>query len=308
MAPFVPPMKSTIDCFDCMIRQSLRTARLVGVDEARQDRVVRSVMGHLLGTEPGDPPIEIALGVQEVVRATTGVADPYEKIRRRSNARAGPWGRRLERLVPEDPLDALERSLRIAVAGNVIDYGPAGSFDLGEVVDRCLHRPAGPWDRGLLAERLKTANRIAFLADNAGEIVFDRILLRVLRERFGVSEILFVVREHPFLNDALTEDAVRAGIASLPGVTVAAMGPGIPEPGDPTDPVWQSVRSADLRLAKGQANAEIFDEEEDFFLLFLVKCKQVARAASLRTGRNVEAGDMALLHTGRGRVNPGNAA
>ncbi|MGE9292628.1 MAG: damage-control phosphatase ARMT1 family protein [Puniceicoccales bacterium] len=291
-------MKTTIDCFSCFIRQGLHASRLAGADEKQQDLVVRAVMGHLLGGESDESPVELARSVQRIVHEITGQPDPYGTLKQHSNAQAAAWVEKLHPHKREGSMDPLEHAVRLAVAGNIIDYGPQAPFDLGATLERCLKQPFAINDLPLLRERLGTARTLAYLADNAGEIVFDRLLLTQLLDQSGLEKILFVVREEAFLNDALAADADIAGIQGLDRVEILQMGPGKPPSGAASYPVWERINQCDIRLAKGQANAECFDLEPDFFLLFMVKCEMIAHALAENGHPKVRLGDIVITHTG----------
>ncbi|MBC2594191.1 DUF89 family protein [Ruficoccus amylovorans] len=291
-------MKTSIDCFSCFIRQGLRAARLAGASEKQQDLVVRAIMGHLLGGNPDESPVELARSVQQIVSEITGQSDPYGDLKSLSNAQAAAWVENLKNTPSTPQTDPLDHAVRLAVAGNVIDYGPQTPFNLESTLERCLREPFAIDHLPLLRERLQSARTLAYLADNAGEIIFDRVLLGELLARFGLEKILFVVREEAFLNDALAEDAETAGILELDQVELVRMGPGIPAPGTPGRAVWEQVRRCDVRLAKGQANAECFDTEPDFFLLFMVKCEMVMRALEEKGLGTTRLGDIVLTHSG----------
>ncbi|MDP0497513.1 MAG: ARMT1-like domain-containing protein [Verrucomicrobiota bacterium JB024] len=290
-------MKTTIDCFSCFIRQGLQAARLAGASERQQDLVVRAIMGHLLAGDPDESPVELARAVQRIVREITGRSDPYDEIKARSNAQAATWLKTLEKR-PASPADPLEHAVRLAVAGNIIDYGPQAAFDLEATLERCLSQRFAIDRLPMLRERLKHARTLAYLADNAGEIVFDRLLLTQLLKEFPLEKVLFVVREEVFLNDALTADAEIVGIRALDRVELVQMGPGKPASDAPSRAVWERLTHCDVRLAKGQANAECFDTEPDFFLLFMVKCEMVAQALTSKNRGQIRLGDLVLAHTG----------
>jgi uncharacterized protein with ATP-grasp and redox domains len=291
-------MRTVIDCYSCFIRQGLQAARLAGADPEDQDRCVRAIMGYLLGSNPHESPVEVARAVQEIVTRITGVRDPYASGKERSNWQAAEWIRRAEEKLAASPADGFERALRLAIAGNIIDFGPDPDFDLEATLERCLREPFGINQGLLLMERLEGARSLAYLGDNAGEIAFDQLLLSFLLKRFNLKEVLFVVRERPFLNDALLADSARFNLNCEDAVEVVEMGPGKPEPGSAGWDVWERIKAADVRIAKGQANAEAFDEERDFFLLFMVKCPVVARSIEDRGWGQVRKGEMVLLHTG----------
>jgi uncharacterized protein with ATP-grasp and redox domains len=290
-------MKTAIDCYSCFIRQGLQAARLAGASPAQQDHAVRAVMGYLLGSNPHESPVEVARAVQEIVGKITGVADPYGEVRERSNWQAANWIRKAEKRLWEDPLRVFERALRVAIAGNIIDFGPSAAHDLEGTLERCLREPLAINHTTRLMDRLEAANSLAYIADNAGEIAFDHLLLSVIQQRFELESILFVVRMRPFLNDALFPDAEYFGINAFPNVEVLLMDAGKPARHSPAWPVWERIESCDVRIAKGQANAEAYEDAEDFFLLFMAKCDLVARAISAKGHGEVRTGDMVLAHT-----------
>lgn len=292
-------MKTVIDCYSCFIRQGLQAARLAGAGPEEQDRSVRAIMGYLLGSNPHESPVEVARAVQEIVTRITGVRDPYAAVKKTSNWQAASWIRRAEEKLADDPVHGFSRALRLAIAGNIMDFGPDPDFDLEGTLERCLRDPMGIDQSLLLMDRLESARSLAYLADNAGEIAFDQLLLSFLIRRFKLERVLFVVRERPFLNDALLGDSACFDIAGKGGVEVAEMGPGKPGPDAGSWPVWEQVLQADVRIAKGQANAEAFDVEPDFFLLFMVKCPVVAGNIREKGWGDVRQGQMVLAHTGK---------
>ncbi len=136
--------------------------------------------------------------MQQIVREITGQADPYGDIKSQSNAQAAAWVESLRQQPGKAIIDPFEHAVRLAVAGNVIDYGPQVPFDLEATLERCLSQPLAINHLPMLTERLRGARTLAYLADNAGEIVFDRLLLTELLTRFELEKILFVVRGEVF--------------------------------------------------------------------------------------------------------------
>jgi len=289
-------MKTVPECYSCFLRQGLEAAHSAGADAAMQLKVVRAIAAYLAGDLGEGSPVLFVREIQQVVARITGVSDPYLPIKASSNREALSLVKVIER--DFDGSGVLEDYLRIAIAGNVIDYGPAARLGIEETLERCLTATLSRSDLTALEERLQGCRKLAYLADNAGEIVFDRLLLEFLLRSYDIEEVLFVVRENPFLNDALEADAKVAGITELPGVKLVSMDAGVPTSGDSGYAVWQSVLAADLRIAKGQANAEALDDQSDFFLLFMCKCELVAKTFEAKAKVPLELGDLVLLNTG----------
>jgi uncharacterized protein with ATP-grasp and redox domains len=130
-------------------------------------------------------------------------------------------------------------------------------------------------------KRAASAADILYLADNAGEIVLDRLLI----ESLGPERVTVAVRGHPVINDATLEDARTAGLTDL--VTVLANGsatPGTVLDGC-SDEFRQRFERADLVISKGQGNYETLNEvARDIFFLFKVKCPVVAKMTRLPLG------------------------
>lgn len=288
-------MKTKLDCYSCFVRQALDAARVAGVDEVVQQRVVTAVLDYLSREQADESPVYFVQNIQRIVGEITGVSDAFAGIKRDCNENAMRMMDMLrDKLVN---LPGLSPYLRIAIAGNVIDYGPSARFDLDSTLDRCLTMPLAINHEDLLEQRLRDCRKLAYLADNAGEIVFDRLLLQRLIQDYELDEVLFVVRERPFLNDALLSDAEMVGMAELDRVRVVQMDAGVPQLEDPSYATWQAVMDADVRIAKGQANAEGLEDQQDFFLLFMVKCELIARIFGEKAATELKLGDMLLLNT-----------
>jgi uncharacterized protein with ATP-grasp and redox domains len=150
-------------------------------------------------------------------------------------------------------------------------------------------------EEGFLRE-LRHAQTLAYLADNAGEVVFDRLLLEAINRVYGPKQCLFVTRKEPFINDALVHDAEAVGITEVPGVQIAAMHPVTPTAmTDPEDRrLWQRIRGCDVIISKGQGNYEGLSGEPGITFLLVVKCPVVARDLMRRTGTRVVTGDVVL--------------
>ena len=118
------------------------------------------------------------------------------------------------------------------------------------------------------------ATDILFLADNAGELVFDRLLIELLPRQ----KITVAVKGGPAINDALRADAQVAGLEGL----VAVMDTGSDGAGIVLEACslefQRRFARADLIIAKGQANFESLDGcGQNIFFLFKGKCPVVAR-------------------------------
>lgn len=260
-------MRTYLDCFPCILRQSLEAARMGGASEAQQRDIVLSAMKILNDMSPEATPPEISFKVHQMVRTLTGNNDPYQKVKQDATQKALAMLPRLRTLVEEsaDPLDA---ALRLSIAGNIIDFGPNPSYDLWEEVENSLSQDIAIDDTDLLRDRLAEAEDVLYLADNAGETVFDRLLIEVLGK-----PVTYAVRGGPVLNDATLEDAIAAGIDTIAEVIdngARAAGTILSQ----CSPAFvDRFMKADLILSKGMGNYETLSGVvAPIFFLMKVKC------------------------------------
>jgi hypothetical protein len=207
------------------------------------------------------------------VRQETGDADPYRAVKARSTRQALALYPKLKDIVAdaEDPLDA---AIRISIAGNIIDFGPNRAYDLWSAVERVLAQPFALDDSAAFRQRLTQADHVLYLGDNAGETVFDRVLIETL----DVS-VIYAVKGGPILNDATREDALAVGLekAAVEVVDTGVDAPGVIL-GRCSEHFKQLYDAAALIIAKGQANYETLSAAGDkVFFLLQTKCPVIAR-------------------------------
>ena len=268
-------MKSTLACLPCFVSQGLNVARMVTSDGRVQEQILREVLRRASQADLTQSPPRFGRSLHQWVRELTGQADPYLAVKQESNRLAlallPAWRERLR--TAENPRLT---AVKMAIAGNVIDYGIKGDLTAAQIPAALESSFAGPF-MGDVVEFFAAAERateILFLADNAGELVFDRLLLELLPH----EKITVVVKGGPAINDALRVDATVAGLDGLVAVTdTGCDGAGIEL--EACSPEFRRrFARADLIIAKGQANFESLDGGgQNIFFLFKVKCAVVAR-------------------------------
>jgi uncharacterized protein with ATP-grasp and redox domains len=277
------PMHTQPLCVPCLATQAHRILELSGATPETTAAALRTVMRYLADADYEVPsPIHTGEFFREVARAT-GVADPFAPAKARATELA-------LRLLPElhRRVEAAERpfhaAVRVAIAGNVIDLATRDEVpesELWATLEDTLSCPLDEEAIDALAAAVAGAEHILYLADNAGEVVFDQPFLKLLpRDRTVVA-----VRGAPILNDAILEDAHAAGLPEL--VRVIDNGAGIPGTWLPAcSPEFQAeYAAADLLISKGQGNFETLygRTEVPTWFLFRVKC----RGIEVRTDRPV---------------------
>jgi uncharacterized protein with ATP-grasp and redox domains len=285
-------MKTYLDCIPCFYKQALVAARMSGADEEKQKEILDKVAEILPRFPLSKTPVEMANNIYGMIREKTGVADPYRAKKRKSNRMAMELYPMLKKKV-EDSSDPLLIAVELAIAGNVIDYVSRDSIDLqgelSEIISREEESIKGErgrdFDYDRFTQELKEAQSVLYLADNAGETVFDRLLIEEIGNLGVEKEIVYAVKERPIINDALIEDARFCGIDEVARVVSC----GSPAPGTVlelcSEEFMRLFQEVDVIISKGQGNFEALSGVPGpIFFLFLVKCPVIARDAGCDLG------------------------
>jgi uncharacterized protein with ATP-grasp and redox domains len=275
-------MKTYLDCLPCMLRQALEAARMAGADAGQQRAILNRVMELLAEVSVDSTPAETGYHVHRIVREMTGVKDPYRSVKEEATHNAWHLVPCLREIVAQAD-DPLEQAVRIAIAGNIIDFAPGVQFTLEATLERVLSQPFAINDLEALRQALSQVERVLYLADNAGETVFDRVLIETLKQ-----PVIYAVKGGPTLNDATWEDAVAAGVEEVAEIVST----GSDAPGtvlESCSPAFRQLYDqAQVIIAKGQANHEALAEgDRRLFFLLQVKCLVLGREIGVEPGNIV---------------------
>jgi len=281
-------MKTYLDCIPCFFRQALQAARLAEADEDTQRQILVMLGRQLADFSLDSTPPEMGQILYSLVKNQVG-QDPFKEIKEKSNRYALDLYPELKNRV-KNSSKPLRVAVRLAIAGNVIDYGVPRRFELKEEIEEVLSSEYGIFQFKELIQSLNRVEKVLYLADNAGEIVFDRILIEELLREFK-PELTVAVRGAPVINDATLTDARQVGLDKLCRV----VSNGSDAPGtllNHCSPEFLNMyQTADLVISKGQGNFEsLWGEKKNIFFLFKIKCDVVARHIGGREG------DIVLLH------------
>lgn len=272
-------MRTYLDCYPCFLRQALEAARQLGADERKQKIVLERVLELLRGIELSSTPPQIGDRVHRLVREELGSSDPYRAFKESATREALALLPRLKNAVRESA-DPLDTAVRLSIAGNIIDAGIRSSYELWPTVERVQSQPFAVEDLDALRKRLARVPFLLYLADNAGETVFDRVLITAL----GVP-VVYAVKGAPILNDATLEDARMAGVDR----EAQLLSTGSDAPGTILERCSERFRQefadAQLVIAKGQGNYETLSTQgSKVFFLLQAKCPVIARDLGVPVG------------------------
>ncbi len=286
-------MKTYFECIPCLLRQTLEAARLTTDDETIHEQVLRKVLRAASEMNLRKSPPLMAQHIHSLIRQMTGDNDPYRDIKDRFNYFALELYPELKERI-ERSREPLDTAIRLAIAGNIIDSGVNHHINETQVHNAIEHALTAPLagDPEQFRKAVSEAKDILYLADNAGEIVFDRLLI----EQMPLEKITLVVKGSPVINDACLADARTTGIADLvevidngsdaPGTILAAC----------SEEFKQRFESADLIIAKGQGNYEtLSDVKKNIFFVLKAKCPVIAHHIGC------EVGSLVFLKSARGK-------
>jgi len=264
-------MKTYLDCLPCFMSQALRAGRIATNDE-RKIKALLDDVGCLTKEIPMEnTPPETGDLIYQKVREITGIQDPFKHIKKQHIHEALALYPKLKQIV-NDSSNKLLTAIRIAIAGNIIDLGVGKEFDILEDVNRVLKQDFAIFDFEEFTAHLEKAESILYLGDNAGESVFDKILI----EELG-KPVTYVVREIPVINDVTFEDAISSGLDEVAEIVSS----GSSAPGTIlklcSDDFLHRFNHADLIISKGQGNYEgLSNVQRSVFFLLIAKCRVIA--------------------------------
>jgi len=258
-----------------VFKQVLNTARLVTDDEDIQRAVLIETTKVVQRADYSRAAAEISWHALARACNLLGCLDPYRDAKLHYNRLMLESIDELRGMI-EASDDPLHTAVKMAVAGNIIDMGILGdSFDVRETVRHALDNGLAVDHFDTLKSKLDKARTVLYILDNAGEVVFDRLLI----ERLTGKQVCCVVRKSPILNDVTRVEAEEVGLTGLCEI----IDTGCDVFGVPMDLVSDAFRerfyAADLVISKGQANYETLDlVDRQVFYILMAKCERVAEA------------------------------
>lgn len=281
-------MKTSLDCLPCFFRQTIIALKLAGADETLQKEVLFVVSDEIKKVDFSKPPAWTTTFIHRKIREILK-GDPFKEVKERYNQKALSLYPELKKMVRSSN-DPLWTATRLAIAGNVIDFGIFTSIDIEGTIEKAIKEELAVDHFELFKKEISSVQEILYLLDNAGEIVFDRLLIEVLKD-MG-KRIIAVVKGAPVLNDCTITDAEEI---FLPGTTETidngsdAIGTIL----EFTSPAFRGLfEKTPLIISKGQGNFETLStflsernlSSKKIFFLFQSKCEVVSRELGLPVG------------------------
>ena len=278
------------ECIPCLFNQVLRAFQLLKPNISREKILAteKKLMQYLLSfdLETSASPI-IGKVAYDLVTEALGVDDPYASIKKQYNQLALQFYDEAREIVnkAEDPLF---KAIIVAALGNTIDFGTNHKIDFVSDIKNFTPNNLAINDYEKFKESLRKTENLLILLDNAGEIVFDKLLVETIIKIFPDIEIICSVRASPIINDATLEDAKYIGLNDLVQVIEGSGTPGIHLPSTSNEFKKYFFLRDGVILSKGQDNFEsLYGMEipdKEVFYLLKAKCSLMERIFSVKEG------------------------
>lgn len=282
-------MKVYYECAPCFMRQAKEALDLATEDDNLKMEAIEEII-KLMNRDfkIGASSNEIGTAMHRIIKEITQNSDPYLSQKKRSNEIAEKFLPEIMDILKRD--NSLENYAKAAIVGNLIDFAALGvDFDPSMAIMDTMNSPLEINHVMELEKDLKEVKTVLYLADNTGEIVFDRLFIKKIME-YDVDVIL-VVKENPILNDACLEDALAAGLDEFAEIITTGT--------DSVGVIYSQLSSefrkildeSELIISKGLGNYEGLTEidlgEKPVYCLLNSKCGPVARDIGVKERSNI---------------------
>ena len=278
-------MKISTECLDCIYNQSSRVADFLKVTPNQTKHISKIAKQHIKKFNHNSTPPHNATPMYEEIAKYLGVDDIYKDMKKEASKNALAFVSTCKSNIIQSK-DALKSAIKTAIAGNVIDLAAEVMFDLDDEIKKIFHIDFAINDFENLKQKLEKTKILVYLADNAGEEIFDKICIETIKEIYPDIKVYYFVRGKPFINDLTLLEAKKSGLDEVSTIVDS----GVPTPGYTIDlannKAHSIFKSADCIISKGMGNYECLGEEKDFPIYFLlkVKCQVVARSIGATLG------------------------
>jgi uncharacterized protein with ATP-grasp and redox domains len=277
-------MKTYYECIPCILQSIIRLFNNGIIQKNKQEIILKIILKHLSNISLNKTPPKIAQEIHKIIRKEINNKDPYKKIKHKYNKLCLDKYNILKDKIKKSD-NPLYESLKLAVIGNIIDFGPNHTFNLTKQINKFKDINFAIDDSKKLFKDIKSTKTILYLGDNAGEIIFDRLFL----ENINHNNVFFAVRGKPVLNDVTREDADFAEINKIAKIIDTGTDiPGI-DIKESSDEFKRCFNNADLIISKGQGNYESLSDikNKNIYFLLMAKCDLVANHLKVKKGEIV---------------------
>ena len=271
-------MKISYECGPCFLRQAKEALELSTDDEALKMEVMEEIFQFLSNNFKVDTNSNsTGSKMHNMIKQKTGCIDPYYKEKIEGNEIALKYLPDVKRILEED--DSLENYVKISIIGNILDFGAFTlDDDIESVIKTSLEKDLAVKDIEEFENSLKMHDKVLYLVDNTGEIVFDKLLLSKIREYD--LDITIAVKSEPILNDACMKEALDAGLDEFGEIVEIGCGTVGYVDSEISDEFREIFESHKFVISKGMGNYEGLTEidlsDKEVYFLLCAKCNTIS--------------------------------
>ena len=272
-------MKVSYECGPCFLRQAKEALDLSTDDETLKMEVMEEIFNFLNDNfKSGANSNSTGSAMHNLIKQKTGCRDPYRKEKIEGNEIALKYLPDVKRIIEAD--DSLENYVKIAIIGNILDFGAFTlDDDIESVIKKSLEKDLAVKDIEEFERSLKSHSKVLYLVDNTGEIVFDKLLLSKIKE-YGL-DITIAVKSEPILNDACMAEALDAELDEFGEIVEIGCGTVGYVDSEISDEFREIFDSHEFIISKGMGNYEGLTEidlsAKDVYFLLCAKCNTISR-------------------------------
>lgn len=281
-------MNITNTCVNCIIGQIEKATKILNLNNNLSTEIMEEVNRRANYFDFGRTPPFVAKEVYELLAQRSGLEDPLEALKQESIKNALKYVPLIEEKIINSE-DKLFTAIKAAVAGNVIDFAVSREFCLDKEIENIFHTDFSINFYEDFKTRLENSKQLLILSDNAGENVFDKILIKTIKKLYPTKEVIYATRGKAIINDITTKEALQIGIDKHCKVMSSGVDtPGI-EKSQASTEFMKIFDKAPLILSKGMGNFECLESYNDkrIYFLFKVKCEVVASQIGKEIGEIV---------------------
>ena len=272
-------MKISYECGACFLRQAREAMDLATDDDDLKIEIHGEIFKFLAKTfKKGTNSNKTGSYIHNLIKEKTNCHDPYINEKRLGNEIALKYLPLAQNILDEN--DTLENRVKIAIVGNILDFG---AFELSEDIEKLikdsLDKDLAVKDIESFENALKKYDNVLYLVDNTGEIVFDKLLLSKIQEYD--LDITIAVKSQPILNDACMEDAISTGLNEFGEIVEIGAGTVGYVDSEISDEFREIFNAHEFVISKGMGNYEGLTEidlsKKEVFFLLCAKCGTIAK-------------------------------
>jgi len=272
-------MKISYECGPCFLRQAREAMDLSTNDEKLKMEIMEEIFKFLSNNfKENTNSNSTGSAMHKLIREKTGCKDPYYKEKIQGNEIALKYLPEVKKILKKD--NSLENYVKIAIIGNILDVGAFTlDDDIESIIKESLKKDLTIKHIEEFENSLKTQDKVLYLVDNTGEIVFDKLLLAKIKE-YNL-DITIAVKSQPVLNDACMSEALDAGLdeyGTLVEIGCATVGYVDSEISEEFREIFNNHK---FIISKGMGNYEGLTEinltNKDIYFLLCAKCNTISK-------------------------------